>query len=200
MMQRSAVLVKRLLLELGSVGRMWHVPGLALVAEGVDGASRGRGDLGEDCVDAVAGPAVTGALRLWGLIEAELQRLGWTVTVDRFASVSSARCARYCSRTHEPEAERTDAFTMLDWSQSRCLVCGECHEEVVYAYPPTVLARQTANKAMQDGAKMILVVPLAVTSPHWQKLLRASVVANSERCMRVRGVQGPGERVARIRG
>ena len=93
-----------------------------------------------------------------------------------------------------------DAFTMLDWSQSRCLVCGECHEEVVYAYPPTVLARQTANKAMQDGAKMILVVPLAVTSPHWQKLLRASVVANSERCMRVRGVQGPGERVARIRG
>jgi len=59
---------------------------------------------------------------------------------------------------------------------------------VVYAYPPTVLARHVVNKAIQDGAMIVLVVPLAVTAPHWQKLLRASVVANSDRYLRVRNV------------
>jgi hypothetical protein len=60
------------------------------------------------------------------------------VTIDLFATASNARCARYCSRAHEADAERTDAFTMLDWSASNCPVCGLRHGEVVYAYPPTV--------------------------------------------------------------
>lgn len=185
-MQRSAMRLNRFLYELDVVARMWHVPGLALVAEGIDGASRNGGELGDECVDAVAGPAIRD--ELWDRIGAELRRLGWRVTIDLFASASNARCRRYCSRTHEPDAERTDAFTMLDWSQSKCPACGAWHEEVAYAYPPTVLARKVVNKAMQDGAKMILVVPLAVTSPHWQKLLRASVLDNSERYLRVRDV------------
>ena len=186
-MQRSAVRLNRLLFELDVVPRMWHVPGLALVAEGIDGASRGGGDLGDDCVDAIVGPAVSDDL--WGRIEEELQKLGWRVTIDLFASASNARCERFCSRTHEPGAERTDAFTMLDWSESECPVCGKRHREVAYAYPPTVLARHVVNKAMQDGARMVLVVPLAVTAPHWQKLLRASVVNNAERYLRVRDVR-----------
>jgi hypothetical protein len=186
-MQSSAVRLNRLMFRLDILGRMWHVPGLALVAEGIDGASRGGGELGEDCVEAVLGPAVSDGL--WEIIVAELRLVGWRVTVDLFASASNARCERYCSRTHEPDAERTDAFTALDWSQSVCPTCGAWHEEVAYAYPPTVLARHVVNKAMQDGAKMILVVPLAVTSPQWQKLLRASVVNNADRYLRVRDVQ-----------
>jgi hypothetical protein len=39
-MQRSAVRLNLLLFQLDVVPRMWHVPGLALVAEGIDGASR----------------------------------------------------------------------------------------------------------------------------------------------------------------
>jgi hypothetical protein len=186
-MQSSAVRLNRLLFRLDILGRMWHVPGLALVAEGIDGASRGGGELGEDCVEAVLGPAVSDGL--WEIIVAELRLVGWRVTVDLFASASNARCERFCSRTHEPDAERTDAFTALDWSQSVCPTCGAWHEEVAYAYPPTVLARHVVNKAMQDGAKMILVVPLAVTSPRWQKLLRASVVNNADRYLRVRNVR-----------
>lgn len=91
---------------------MWHVPGLALDAEGIDGASRSGGELGDDCVDDILGTAVGD--ELWSAIEAKLGRLGWTATIDLFASASHARCAHYCSRTHEAGAERTDAFSMLD--------------------------------------------------------------------------------------
>ena len=185
-MQRSAVRLNRFLFRLDVLPRFWHVPGLTLVAEGVDGASRGGGVLGDVCVNRVVGPAVKD--ELWSRIEVELRQHGWRLTLDLFASASNARCQRYCSRTHEPGAERTDAFTMLDWSRSLCPKCGKVHEEVVYAYPPTVLARHVVNKAMQDGARIVLVVPLAVTAPHWQKLLRASVVANADRYLRVRNV------------
>jgi len=79
---------------------------------------------------------------------------------------------------------------MLDWSSSDCPMCGQRHGEVAYAYPPTVLARKVVNKAMQDGARnwprIVLVVPLAITAPHWQKLLKFSVVDNAERYLRVR--------------
>jgi hypothetical protein len=126
---------------------------------------------------------------LWEEIETVLRRIGWGVTIDLFATASNARCARYCSRTHEPGAERTDAFTMLDWSSSECPLCRQTHREVVYAYPPTVLARRVVNKAMQDGARMVLVVPLAVTAPHWQKLRKYSLIDNADRYLRVKNAR-----------
>jgi hypothetical protein len=45
-----------------------------------------------------------------------LREIGLKVTVDLFATgtASNSRCARYCSRTHEQGAARTDAFTMLE--------------------------------------------------------------------------------------
>lgn len=179
--------MNRLLFGMDVLPRFWHVPGLSLVEEGVDGASRGGGLLGAECVDAVVGPGV--GEELWGRINVELRRLGWKVTIDLFASASNARCERYCSRTHEAGAERTDAFTMLDWSRSQCPQCGSVHAEIAYAYPPTVLARHVINKASHDGARMVLVVPLAVTAPHWQRLLRASVVDTRERFLRVRNAR-----------
>ena len=57
-MQRSVVRLNRLLFQLDVVPEMWDVPGLALVAEGIDGASLAGGGLGDDCVDDVLGPAV----------------------------------------------------------------------------------------------------------------------------------------------
>jgi hypothetical protein len=92
--------------------------------------------------------------------------LGWAVTIDLFATASNTRCACYCSRAHEADAERTDAFSILDWSSRDCPMCGQRHGEVAYVYPPTVLARKVVNKAMQDGARIVLVVPLAITAPH----------------------------------
>ena len=125
---------------------------------------------------------------LWDKILAELNKLGWIPTVDLFASAANARCDRFCSRGHEAGAECTDAFSVLDWSESWCPLCSQWHGEVAYAYPPTGLVRPTVSKAMQDGARIVLVVPLAVTSPQWHKLMDASVLDCQEGFLRVRNV------------
>jgi hypothetical protein len=82
-MQRSAVQLNRFLFRLDVLPRFWHVPGLTLVAEGVDGASRGGGALGDACVDRVVGPAVKD--ELWSRIEAELRQHGCWIYLPRRA-------------------------------------------------------------------------------------------------------------------
>ena len=52
--------------------------------------------------------------------------------------------------------------------------------------PRPSLLRTTTRKARQDGARMVLSVPLAVTSPHWRKLIRASIIQGQEPCIRTR--------------
>jgi hypothetical protein len=119
-----------------------------------------RAELGDDCVEGLLGPAVGDAL--WGrieVLEAELRNLRWDATINLFDTASNARCERYCSRMHESGAERTGAFTMLDWSESDCPSCGGRHKEVAYAYPPIVLAMHLVNKARQDGGRKVLIVP-----------------------------------------
>ena len=54
-------------------GRFYHEPGLSLVQEGVDGASRGGGSLGGQCLDAMLGRSVNDAM--WKMIEAEVQKV-----------------------------------------------------------------------------------------------------------------------------
>jgi hypothetical protein len=90
-----------------------HVPGLTLVAEGVDGASRCGSELGEDAnVDNVRGPAVSDGL--WRAISAAVADAGWgAVTVDAFASESNARVPRFWSRFFEPGSEALDALCVL---------------------------------------------------------------------------------------
>jgi hypothetical protein len=154
----------------------WHVPGLVLVAEGIDGASRSGSDMGQDAnVEAILGPAVNHAL--WRAICTAAADAGWGhVTVDAFASAANARTSRFWSRFIEPGAEAVDALCVLDWAQSRCPECGEVHREVVYAFPPLALVRATVEKAITDRALCVLVLPVAILAPYWSKLLRASVL------------------------
>ena len=44
-------------------------------------------------------------------------------------------------------------------------------------------------KARADGARAVVVTPLAVSAPWWNKLLRASVVRNDEGFLRIRKQQ-----------
>ncbi len=44
-------------------------------------------------------------------------------------------------------------------------------------------------KARADGARAVVVTPLAVSAPWWNKLLRASVVCNDEGFLRIRKQQ-----------
>ena len=153
-----------------------HVPGLVLVAEGVDGASRAGSELGPDAnVAAVLGPAVDD--QVWSMARQVAAAAGWRrITVDAFASASNARAPRFWSRFLEPGAEAADALCLLDWAQSVCPVCGSSHREVLYAFPPLRLVAATVEKACADRALCVLIVPVSILAPHWSKLLYASAL------------------------
>jgi hypothetical protein len=153
----------------------WHVPGLVFIAEGIDGASRGGFTFGPDAnLVSVLGPAVSDAL--WAMVLAATDAVGWTVTVDAYATQSNARTTRFWSRFHEPGAESIDALSVLDWSSSRCPSCGLLHREIIYAFPPLCLLRPTVEKACADRALCVLVLPVSILAAHWNKLLSASVL------------------------
>lgn len=174
-MQRQAVRLNRLAYENELDLLLTHVPGLSLVDEGIDGASRTGTHFGPDANLAhVLGPRIGDGL--WATIQALLAPLGWRVTVDLFATESNARAARFYSRYSEPGAEAVDALSVLDWGASQCPVCGDAHREVGYAFPPTPLIRHFVQKATADSALCVVIVPVAVTAPHWNKLVRASVL------------------------
>ena len=106
------------------------------------------------------------------------------------ASASNTRVPRFFARFAEPEAEAEDAFTVPDWGISRCPHCNRHHREVLYAFPPQSLINCFVAKAQVDGVRALLVVPLAVTAPYWNKLLQASVLSNAAGYVRLKPRQG----------
>ena len=176
-MQRSALLASRLCarLDLDS----WHVPGMQLVEEGVDGALRQGRHFGEDAnPESVIEPAV--ADDLWGRIRAAAEGVGSEVTVDAFATELNRRARWFWSRFGEPGSEAEDALSVRDWGKSRCPGCGCWHRELVYAFPPTGLIRHVVRKAVADSVVWVLVVPMATTATHWSKLVRYSLLSGKE--------------------
>ncbi len=114
--------------------------------------------------------------QLWGQIALAVGLCGLLVTVDLFASESNKRAERYCSRYGEPGSEAVDALMVADWGQSLCPGCGQCHREVLYAFPPAGVIKPVARKAVADAALCVLVVPVSITAPYWHLLLKASVL------------------------
>jgi hypothetical protein len=156
-----------------------HAPGRVLVEEGVDDHSR-------DGALEVAGPVSSRLVRQRALSLAA--SCGWTLTVDAFASASNSLLPRFFARYAEPTAEAEDAFAVTDWAVSTCPSCGRDHHETLFASPPPLLNAFVA-KARADGARAVVVTPLAVSAPWWNKLLRASVVRNDEGFLRIRKQQ-----------
>jgi hypothetical protein len=50
------------------------------------------------------------------------------------------------------------------------------HREVVFAYPPSHLIRSFVRKAMADGVRGLVLVPMAVTAAYWGRLMEAAIV------------------------
>ena len=174
-MQRQAVRFNRVCYRQELDVTLMHVPGLALVEEGIDGASRDGTHFGPEAnLEHVLGPSVGPAL--WGAIEALIAPLGWRVTVDLFASEANAKARRYFSRYGEPSSEAVDALSVPDWACSLCPRCGASHREVGFAYPPQPLIRHFVKKAIADSMLCVVVVPVAITAPYWHKLVRTSVL------------------------
>ncbi len=189
-MQRQAIRLNRVAYanELDLI--LIHMPGLALVEEGINGASLAGSHFGPDANLAnVLGPRVSDGL--WASITSLFEPLRWRVTVDLFATEANARAEQFFSRFGEPGVEAVDAFAVLDWAASQCLHCAEQHREVGYAFPPQPLIRNFVKKAIADSMLCVVIVPAAVTAPYWHKLVRARLPAGSGRFLsRAQPTQG----------
>ena len=150
-----------------------HVPGTQLIKEGVDAMSR-DGTTDRLGAASLRGPACSHSLkqRIFGMAA----RLGWSISVDLFASGCNRLVPRYFSQYFEPDAEAADALSVPDWGFSHCPRCNKPHQESVFAFPPGHWTLPCVRKARADGVRGILVVPVSVTAPYWGILLRASVI------------------------
>jgi hypothetical protein len=165
-LQEAAEILSRESLEAGCRTMALHVPGVQLIAEGVDGGSR-------EGAERLRGPACTAWARR--LLRDFLQEHGWRVTLDLFAAASNAFVERYVSWTDEPGSEAVDAFDLRSWDQSRC-VCGQFHRETLFVFPPRGLERAVVRRAKSDNVRGCFVVPTNHKAGYW-KLLRSSAVA-----------------------
>ena len=143
-----------------------HAPGTSLVADGIDDASRG-------VAQRTMHPACTETMR--GILRSMAAALGWEITVDIFATEANAITERFYSHYAEPNAEAVDALAVTSWDVSLCARCGALHREVVLAFPPAALINRMVRKLAADGARGLVVVPLALTGAHWPRLLGAAV-------------------------
>jgi len=75
---------------------------------------------------------------------------GHKCTVDRFASATNARLARFNSRWPCPGAEATDSLSLSD---------SAWRKELNYCNPPWTLMEQLAKKLMSSGAAALVVLP-----------------------------------------
>jgi len=116
-LQAAAEAVCQEALEAGCRVLCLHVPGVQLIAEGVDGGSR-------EGAARLQGPACSAALR--ATVDGFMGQHGWKLTLDLFAADSNKMTARYVSWTDEPGSEAVDAFSMSSWSESLC-ACGQYH-------------------------------------------------------------------------
>jgi hypothetical protein len=175
-LQQCAIRMCKLERRIGCESLHLHAPGRVLIDEGVD-------DLSRDDALTVTGPSSSPDLRTRA--HALAYSLGWVLSVDAFATASNTIVPRFFARYAEPDAEAEDAFTVPDWNSSLCPSCCDTHREVLFAYPPPPLLNRFVAKARADGVRALVLTPLAVSAPYWNKLLRASVVPGEDGFLRI---------------
>jgi hypothetical protein len=164
-LQKLAVRMTTLCAELEINPLFLHAPGKELVEEGIDDASR-------RLASAIASPAYSDHLRC--LVHKAAADQGWTVTVDLFATAKYCLAERFFSEFAEPRSEAIDALAVTDWKCSACPHCNCVHRETFFAFPPRALMRRFVAKAQADGARGVVLVPLAITASYWPRLVAAA--------------------------
>ena len=71
----------------------------------------------------------------------------------------------------EPATEAVDALAQENWGQSFCTHCACMQPEFVFLYPPSDLVRAALQKARQDQARGVMVVPYAPAATWWPAIL-----------------------------
>ena len=109
------------------------------------------------------------------------QNTGSAFTLDLFATERNALTPRYYSQWPELTSEAVDALAQADWGQSFCKQCASMQTEFVFLYPPFGLVRIALQKARQDQARGVLVVPYAPTATWWPAILPPPSARNPTR-------------------
>jgi hypothetical protein len=109
------------------------------------------------------------------------QSMGSAFTLDLFATELNALTPRYYSQWPELTTEAVDALAQADWGQSFCTQCACMQPEFVFLYPPFGLVRAALQKARQDQARGVMVVPYAPTATWWPAILPPPSARNPTR-------------------
>jgi hypothetical protein len=144
---------------------MW-APGKELVDIGIDDLSRSAALALHDVALAPDHLARVRALAA--------EHLGSALTVDWFASATSAQLQRYWSRYPDPAAEGLDALLAPSWLVSPCR-CGSYHREVGLFFPPPPLLGRVLARVKQEGACGVIIVPRTPGAPWWPVLEDCSI-------------------------
>ena len=75
---------------------------------------------------------------------------GSRITLDLFASRSSAFCPHYFSEAPEPDSEGQDALGQPNWAASVCPMCQRLRLEFVLLHHPFHLITRAVKKAQFD--------------------------------------------------
>jgi hypothetical protein len=134
-----------------------HAPGVDLIQEDIDAASR-AGAL------ALHGPALT--KKTVQLVHEKAASIGWKITIDLFAKRKINITQQFFTQFAEPDAEGRDALAQPVWNASLCPHCRNIHQEVGYAFPPPALIALTLRKAIADEAQLLLLVPFAPSAAY----------------------------------
>jgi hypothetical protein len=97
--------------------------------------------------------------------------MGSAFTLDLFATVSNALTPRYYPQWPEPATEAVDALAQANWGQSLCTHCACMQPELVFLHPPFGLVKAALQKARQDQARGVMVVPYAPAATWWPAIL-----------------------------
>jgi hypothetical protein len=100
---------------------------------------------------------------------------GYRLTLDLFASSSNTQCARFYSAFPEPGASGVDALRQPSWAASPCPWCSAHCPDFVLLFPPAPLVRAAVNKARQDQAHGIAILPCHHSAPWWRTIMDASL-------------------------
>jgi hypothetical protein len=99
---------------------------------------------------------------------------GYSLTLDLFASSSNTQCACFYSAFPEPAASGVDALLQPSWAASPCQWCMAHRPDFVPLFPPVPLVRAAVNKARQDQAHGISILPCHHSAPWWRTIIGAS--------------------------
>ena len=94
------------------------------------------------------------------IFSSAVRLLGFTPTIDLFASRANTQLPEFISFTPQPGAKFVDAFS-ISWAKLK-----------FYAFPPFAFVLQTLEKILDDKATGIIVFPVWEAQPFWPVAMR----------------------------